>query len=285
MSDKPTNIFDNLYNNQAIGIKLHEINIDLIDDAPEEWNFFDRLNEFKMQELKESILENGLLHAPVVWQKEDKRYTMLSGHNRKNVYQQLFEETQNEKYKKMFCYVKMDKELTEDEARSIIIDTNFVQRQLSHKEKEKSVAAKYDIVGRRKRNSRQEDIATVIGKDLKIKRSQVYTYRSLRGLIAPLSGIIGDKLTLEAGAKLAKLNKKTQEQLYAKQEEIFSDKKISKKILKIDINSKTTYDQLLEQINEVEFQYRYHIDIDKEHVERLKEFLRTWEDCNLIKNL
>ena len=75
---------------------------------------------------------------------------ILAGHNRVRAYSMLYEQTGNEKYKKIFACIKKKNEISEDEARAIIIDTNFVQRQLSTIEKTKSIVIKYNQLGRGK---------------------------------------------------------------------------------------------------------------------------------------
>ncbi|WP_239253411.1 ParB/RepB/Spo0J family partition protein, partial [Citrobacter werkmanii] len=129
------------------GMDIFRIEIDLIDDAPDEWNFYKKLDDGKLAELIESILENGLLSPVIVWEQEEGRYMMLAGHNRLRAFRMIYERTQDTQYKKIHAYIKKKNEISEDEAKVIIIDTNFVQRQLSTIEKTKSIVYKYNMLG------------------------------------------------------------------------------------------------------------------------------------------
>jgi ParB family chromosome partitioning protein len=104
-----------------------------------------------MEELIESIEKNGLLHPLVVWEQNDGNYLILSGHNRKEAFQILYDSTKDEQYSKVFCYIKKCNEITEDEAKEIIIDTNWVQRELSTIEKAQSIYRKYTAIGRKQK--------------------------------------------------------------------------------------------------------------------------------------
>ena len=74
-----------------------KVDIDKLENAPKDWNFYRKLPDDKFLELVESIQNKGLLHPIVVWEKEDN-YMILSGHNRARAYQKLYEITNDEKY-------------------------------------------------------------------------------------------------------------------------------------------------------------------------------------------
>ena len=61
------------------------IQIDKLESAPEEWNFYPALQGEEFDRLVHSILVHGLLHPIVVQKKQDKTM-ILSGHNRVRAY-------------------------------------------------------------------------------------------------------------------------------------------------------------------------------------------------------
>ena len=175
--------------------------------APDEWNFYKPLGKEKMAELMDSIRQNGLIHAVVVWQpdKEQEVYTILSGHNRVKAYEGLFARLGTPDWLLINAYILRD--ITEEQAREIIVDSNWVQRTLSPSERTKSICQKYALLGRKKREvptdgeeyTRSYDI---IAEDYQISGKQVQRYVRLGKLIDPLLELIdnGD-LTLRAGLK------------------------------------------------------------------------------------
>ncbi|MGG7187085.1 ParB/RepB/Spo0J family partition protein, partial [Clostridium butyricum] len=77
------------------------------------------------------------------WKKDDSgKYMILSGHNRVHAYKILCENQDSEKYSKIHAVIK-DKNLSEEEAKEIIVDTNWVQRQLTTIQKARSINFKY----------------------------------------------------------------------------------------------------------------------------------------------
>lgn len=109
------------------------IDIDLLDDAPAEWNFFPGLSPEKMLQLKMSITNSGILTPIIVWERMDGRYTILAGHNRVHASREILEENADipnlsRDYRKIPAIVYSPTEIDETKAREIIIDTNYIQR-------------------------------------------------------------------------------------------------------------------------------------------------------------
>lgn len=71
--------------------KLVDIDINLIDDFPN--HPFKVIDNEKMQQMKESIEENGVLVPVIIRQKENCRYEMISGHRRKFASELAFKDT------------------------------------------------------------------------------------------------------------------------------------------------------------------------------------------------
>lgn len=201
------------------GEKIHLIELTKLVEAPKEWNFYKKLNDDKFFELLESIRENYLLNPIIVWEKTDS-YMILSGHNRVAAFEKLYEITEDDDYEKIPAIVKGKDEISELEAKSIIIDTNWVQRQLSAYEKTKSVIEKYTGIDRSGKKGKTRDL---VASSYGISGRMVQNYMGLQHLNEEIFDLIEDKkCTIKQAVQIAKKSQKTQEI-------------ISKKLLESDI--------------------------------------------------
>ncbi len=115
--------------------KIEEIDISLIDNF--EKHPFKVVENDELKLLQESIKANGLLSPTIVRKKDNNRYEMVSGHRRKRACQLLG-------YEKIPCVVK---DLTDDEATIIMVDSNLQQRQkLLPSEKAFAYKMKYEAI-------------------------------------------------------------------------------------------------------------------------------------------
>lgn len=234
--------------NITTGMDIFQLELDKLKAAPNEWNFYTPLNDNKMSELIESIIDNGLLNPIIVWE-QDNDYMILSGHNRVKAYSMIYEQTGNEKYKKIYAYIKKKNEINQDEARTIIIDTNFVQRQLSTAEKTKSIVIKYNQLGRKKRNSGGETTAGIIAKQYNLKERQIYNYYKLNNLIPGfMERIDNGTLSIKCGLKLAAIDRTLQKNIYDNYNDVIDNNKV--KNLNINADKEEIIAQLKNSTNE-----------------------------------
>lgn len=229
-------------------MNLYRIDIDKLVDAPRDWNFFPPLDEAKFEELINSIQINGLLVPLVVWDQGNGKYMILSGHNRKRAYEVLYERTNNDKkYKSIFCMIKNENEIDIEDAKTIIIDTNFVQRELSTSIKSKCIMEKYRslnrILGRKKYASKEKSISEIISEEYNIKKTQLFLYYKLGKLIPQIMAMLdSNKLSLKAGGILADLPQDFQLKLYNNYRSFLDNKRI----MKIDKNA--TEEEIIAQL-------------------------------------
>lgn len=189
---------------------VHSIAIAELYDAPSDWNFFRPLPDGKMVELLDSIRENGLLVPLIVWERPEGGYTILSGHNRRRALAMLLDDTGEDRYAQASCVVYRKEALSEEEARAVLVDCNWVQRTLSPSEKARAVYAKYVATGRANRGEgrRYEAIAEQFG----LKATQVYQYYRLAQLEPYwLDRLDEGTLSIRAAAHLAKLTPEQRE--------------------------------------------------------------------------
>lgn len=98
--------------------KVVEIEISSIDDFPN--HPFKVINNDDMKQMVESIKENGVLLPVIVRKKDNDRYEMISGHRRKFA-------SKLAKLEKIPCIIK---ELTDDEATIIMVDSNMQREKI-----------------------------------------------------------------------------------------------------------------------------------------------------------
>lgn len=235
--------------NITTGMDIFQLELDKLKDAPAEWNFYTPLSDYKMGELIESIVDNGLLNPIIVWEQEEG-YMILAGHNRVRAYRMLYEETKDEKFRRIYAYIKKKNEINDEDARSIIIDTNFVQRQLSTIERTKSIVIKYNQLGRKRRNSGGQTTAAIIAEQYNLKERQIYNYYKLNNLIPEfMERIDKGTLSIKSGLKIAVLEQDFQKHMYNNYNDILDNKRI--KNLDINVDREKLINQLKGDICEL----------------------------------
>ncbi|MGM9628962.1 MAG: ParB/RepB/Spo0J family partition protein [Faecousia sp.] len=130
--------------------RVEDIPIDLIDDFPNH-PFKVRMDE-SMQEMVDSVKQHGVLVPAIIRPKEDGRYEMVAGHRRK---------TASELASKgmLPCVVR---NLTEEEATIIMVDSNLQREQILPSEKAFAYKMKLDAMKRQAGRPSKENGATVL---------------------------------------------------------------------------------------------------------------------------
>lgn len=114
--------------------KVVEIEISSIDDFPN--HPFKVINNDDMKQMVESIKENGVLLPVIVRKKDNDRYEMISGHRRKFA-------SKLAKLKKIPCIIK---ELTDEEATIIMVDSNMQREKILPSERAFAYKMKLDAI-------------------------------------------------------------------------------------------------------------------------------------------
>lgn len=208
------------------------IDINKLEPAPDSWNFYKPLPDEKFLELTQSIEKNSLLHPVVLWEREDS-YMILSGHNRVKAYKKLYEITKDEKYAKIPAIVKRKDEIDENTAREIIVDTNWIQRQLTTYEKTQSILQKYVKI--KKAKNKGEKTRDLIATELGISGRMVQNYLSLNQLEPKFFTLIDDNIiNIKTAVLLSKFSPKIQDEILKNYEKISFDTELIKKAQKFD---------------------------------------------------
>ncbi len=251
---------------------LELIPLERLQPAPAEWNFYAPLPDGKFIELIDSIQSSGLLHPIVVWKQPGQdKFTVLSGHNRLRAYTALYEKTGDKEYAKIAATVLSD--ITQSEAREIVIDSNWVQRNLTTSEKAKSIYQKYVLAGRKKRsaNGVRRSNYDIIAEDYQLSSRQIIRYIKLATISEPLLKLVDEeKLPIATAIKLVDFPEETQKYLA----EHWSDKLRSKQMGKlIPTMSTAMIDEVLSyETVKVNVSFSVPIELEKE----LKDLVLAW---------
>lgn len=171
--------------------KIIDINIEEIDEFKNHPFKIIENNEFSL--LVESIKENGVILPAIVRLKENGRYEMVSGHRRKRA-------SEIAELKTMPCVVK---DLTDDEATIVMVDSNLHREKLLPSEKAFAYKMKSDALSHRGiKTSRPLDAKLytpdLIGKENGDSARQVQRYIRLTYLIPELLNMVdNDVLNME----------------------------------------------------------------------------------------
>ena len=156
--------------------------LNVLSPTPAEWNQFSAISNEKKVLMADSIYRNGLQQPIVVRALDDKgkNYQILAGNTRKNIYEVLYDITQDEKYLSIECKVYGYKELTDDQAREIASDTNYVQRaNLTGRDRSFAVRTKLNILKKRGEKQILEKAAEQMG----MKRTAAFSWNKMANLI------------------------------------------------------------------------------------------------------
>lgn len=252
---------------------LHDIELEKLENAPDEWNFYKKLDDGKMKELVESILENGLLSPIVVWEIEDNKYMILAGHNRVRAYE--FLKVYLDDYDKIPAIVYKKDDLDEDSAKMIIIDSNWVARELSKSEKAKSIFRKFEILGRKEHNGDQKKTRDIIAKEYDMSGRNVDKYKRINNLINEFKEKVDtDILSIDAGARLSVFEPERQQWLYNTFGDILRNSKI------LAIKSTMDKDEIEFVLSKKENIATIKIEIPKKQHKMFKEKFSEWIEQN-----
>ncbi|AYZ74193.1 chromosome partitioning protein ParB [Fusobacterium necrophorum] len=189
----------------------------------------------RLEDMVDSIRENGILNPIIVLKKEDGAYEILSGHNRVNA-------ARFANLKTVPCIVKEN--LTDKEAYTYVIETNLMQRSFSDllpTEKALVLKVRYEkIASQGKRNDLQKEINNLeqgiiekeskaedktdsrktLGKEYNLSGASIARYLRLNELSKSWKQEVdNEKIGLIMAVELSYLPQEIQEYLYQKCEE------------------------------------------------------------------
>ena len=221
-------------NAESEGIK--ELDINLLREFKN--HPFKVLDDERMNELVSSIRERGIL-SPILVRKKDNFYEVMSGHRRKRAAEIIGLE-------KVPVIIK---ELTDDDATIIMVDSNIQREEILPSEKAFAFKMKMDAISHMgKRGDRSREI---VGEDNGLGGRQVTRYVKLTNLIAELLDMVDQKkLTITLAVKIADLSEEKQKEVlnYINQGYSINDEQI-KRIREMNKENKEQISDVVENIN------------------------------------
>ncbi len=194
--------------------KVHDIPLSEIDPFPD--HPFRVVNDESMQEMVESVKQQGILVPAIARQKEDGRYELISGHRRKMACELAGLET-------MPILVR---DLDRDAATLIMVDSNLQREVILPSEKAFSYKMRLEAMKRQgertdltssplgmKSESRQS--LDELGEKVGESRNQIHRYIRLTELIKPILDMVDDgRIALRPAVEISYLPEEQQRILY-----------------------------------------------------------------------
>ena len=235
-----------------------DIQRDLLDFAPEEWNCFPTATNDTILKMATSIYSFGLLHRVTVWQMDNGRYMILGGHTRTTCYDYLYEATKDDKYKTVPCLVYEHNQLSEDDAHRIFIVSNTDQRSLSVKT---TTLAYCDLMKLEKKKAFYG--SGIYSRDAAAKQANTTPttfsrYLKLKDLDDKLMDEVDSgTLTVKNAYELSFLSKDLQQLVYDSGAYVSLSSSTAKKLRGAE--SKEDIKRIVDETKTVEEQYRYSV--------------------------
>lgn len=182
--------------------------------TPAEWNRFTPISTDKKVLMAESIYSNGLLQPIVVRaiDEDNKQFQILAGNTRNELFGLLYDLTQDEKYLAIDAKVYWYGELSDEQAREIVTDTNYIQRaNLTARDRVFCIHTKIQMLKARK----AVGIAEKVAEQMNLKRSTVFYWNKLVSLIPEFFDLFqDDAISLVAANRIASFPADVQKKLY-----------------------------------------------------------------------
>ena len=192
--------------------KIVELNVKDIKDFPK--HPFKINNDINYEELKNSIIESGVLVPTIVRKKEDGKYEMLSGHRRKKI-------CEEQGIEKIPCIVK---DISDEEAIILMVDSNLQRDKILPSEKAMAYKMKYDAMKSMTPSVSNKRKDEILGEQVGESREQIRRYIRLNSLIPELLQLVDDTVLkdkrssltmgLRPAVELSYLSKDDQELVY-----------------------------------------------------------------------
>ena len=212
---------------------------------------FKIIDDDKMQETVASIKENGVLVPAIVRPKQDGRYEIISGHRRRYA-----------------CAVAgiaempaIVRDLTDDEATIIMVDSNLQRESLLPSEK--AFAYKMKLEAMKRQGKRTDLTSSQIGTKLRSdellsqqvgeSRNQIARYIRLTELMPEILNMVDDKvISLNAGVEVSYLKNEEQQQLFEimERDECIPSISQAQRLKKCSLENRLTKEVIMEIMSE-----------------------------------
>lgn len=259
------------------------IDIDLMDDAPPELNEFPRLKDQQPEmylNVKMSIFKYGVIQSLLLLKRSTGRYMIISGHNRKDICREIIEECQGnndfdiKKYKYLPSKIYEEGELTDDQLKDYIDETNCMQRDISKLDQRTKLA----LLHRQMKNMKDRKYAggkriDELAKQMNLEKTTIYDSLAIvEKIIPPLQELyFNGSITRKAVLRFCYFDKVTQEWIW----DTFGNEM---KDLQIKLLKKSMSREEIEKVlsSEAEKKKRIYIDIPTKREKAIKSLLKAY---------
>lgn len=201
---------------ELLGVVNEEsaMEIDIASIHPFAGHPFKVIDDDKMQDLVESVRENGVITPVLIRPAENNQYEMISGHRRMHA----------SKLAGLSNIPAIVREMTDDEAVIAMVDANIQREELLPSEKAFAYKMKLSAMKRQagrpgKNNSSQNGTNLrsdqVLAEEVGISRNQIQRYIRLTELIPELLNLVDDKkLQFTVAVEISYIDKEIQKWIY-----------------------------------------------------------------------
>lgn len=190
--------------------------------APSDWNLYPRLKTSQPDrylELKMSIYDRGLETPLTLWDRGADGLMILAGHTRWEICREIIEDCKKEKgfdeekFRLIPCLVYEGDELTEQQARDIINDTNLYRDFSKLSNKTKIQIIRESLTKYQTRRYAKGERIDQLARDLGLEKTTIYESLSIsEKVIEPLQELYyNETLTRKAVLRFTFFDKDTQE--------------------------------------------------------------------------
>lgn len=147
---------------------------------------FKVIDDEKMEELKESISENGVLNPILVRKDKNGSYEIISGHRRKHACEALGKDT----------IPAIVKDLSDDEAAILMVDSNIQREEILPSEKAYAYRIKLEAMKHQGKTSSQvgtKRTGEILAEETGESRNQIQRYIRLTYLVADILNMVDNK--------------------------------------------------------------------------------------------
>lgn len=254
--------------------------------APENWNRYPLLKGDQPErylELKMAIYEKGVLNPLAIWEHGGKM-VILAGHNRQAICKEIIAECQVEsgfdenKFRYLPCIVYDEDEITEEQAKDIINDTNLYRdfSKLPNKVRIQITKERMEVYKRR-RYAKGERIDQ-LARDLGLEKTAVYENLSIyEKVIEPLQELYyNEKLTRKAVLRFVFFDVDTQRWIYDSYKDQINEAKV--KALKKNMG-RSDISRIFEQ--EGKGIKRITVEVPEDRVDEFRNMFSEWLQGNV----
>ena len=173
------------------------------------WGYFNEPNDSQFVTLTASIQQVGIIQPLVLLHNNDQddKYDILVGYSRYLASKNLFESTNDERFRYVPAFILKREEVGEYFARILVLDSNFSYRTIDQTVLIRALIERYELLKRTKLYRSEANIALVLADEFLMSRSTVFNYLCLRKLCEEVMVLLLEKrIKLQSARYLSRVS-------------------------------------------------------------------------------